>query len=296
MPKSRRSPRSNWPTPADTVRHYDSFAREIGSLDWYHDGRVLDAVSAGLSLFDKKIIDLCCGSGILLSQLARLYQAQNFIGIDISPQMLHEARKSVEQIKNLCFHEGDWLDTGSNRVDFATCDVVLVKNSLHLLEEVEEKLVHLNDVVGKHTRIIIIETVSPNQECQDFVARVFSSMGLNQIKKNIFTVKTLHALLQNCFKDREITNTVYVRQEIDVEKWLCSKKISEQRRDVANFIIRSAYEHLNLRKSMRLTLNEAGYPRSMLRLQAVKFISEIRPRKPDASFSRMLGVENVGQV
>lgn len=82
-----------------------------------------------------RVVDLACGTGDLLIKLAKAFPRAEFLGVDLSDQMLAEARKSVtaQSLKNISFQKGDI--TQLSEVDSASADLVTSTMALHHLPD-----------------------------------------------------------------------------------------------------------------------------------------------------------------
>jgi arsenite methyltransferase len=82
------------------------------------------------------VLDLACGPGNQLAQVARLNPGSRFLGLDASPTMLQEARRTVERcgIDNTDLVLGDMTDLTGFRDESVDC--VVCTMSLHHLADV----------------------------------------------------------------------------------------------------------------------------------------------------------------
>jgi 2-polyprenyl-3-methyl-5-hydroxy-6-metoxy-1,4-benzoquinol methylase len=71
------------------------------------------------------VIDLGCGSGRLLEQLARARPDLQVIGYDLSRSMLERGRWRTAAVPNLWLEEGDLLALRLNEVDVLSCHTAL---------------------------------------------------------------------------------------------------------------------------------------------------------------------------
>lgn len=79
------------------------------------------------------VVDLACGPANLLIEMAKLHPEANFIGVDLSPEMLRwaEELKASSSVTNVQFIEADITDIRALKSDSA--DLVMSTLSLHHL-------------------------------------------------------------------------------------------------------------------------------------------------------------------
>lgn len=82
---------------------------------------------------DDTVLDLACGPGNQLAQIARLHPHSQFIGVDASPGMLELARSALATTPNTTLQLGDITQLTS--IESASIDCVLCTMSLHHLPD-----------------------------------------------------------------------------------------------------------------------------------------------------------------
>lgn len=82
------------------------------------------------------VLDLGCGTGKLLNRLARKFPNLTGIGLDLSPQMLRQARKANQFHPRLIFIQGN-----ANQLPFAENQFDAVFNTISFLHYPEPELV-----------------------------------------------------------------------------------------------------------------------------------------------------------
>ena len=129
---SERSKRINEPDlvmdDPDKVAAYVRAGREDGVMApvyLYHCAQICEVVRPG-----DTVVDLGCGPATQIAMAARLNPQSNFIGVDLSPEMLDKARAySQEQgVGNIEFRTSDITDLSifeDNSVDVITSTVAL---------------------------------------------------------------------------------------------------------------------------------------------------------------------------
>lgn len=90
------------------------------------------------------VLDLGCGTGRLLDRLANIYPDLFGIGLDVSPEMLRQARKSRRYAPRLLYIKGDAADlpTADQQFDavFNTISFLHYPDPLQVLSEVYRTL------------------------------------------------------------------------------------------------------------------------------------------------------------
>lgn len=95
-----------------------------------------------------RVLELGCGTGSLLAGLEPAYG----LGIDISPEMIRTAQRIHP---HLDFVEGDFEDPDVLRSLNQTFDVVVISDTIGLLEDCQQALDNLHHVCTARTRIVI---------------------------------------------------------------------------------------------------------------------------------------------
>src|SRR5579864_4745908 len=118
---------------------YDRWADAISSrFAWYKDERIFEHLDRIASLRPRtRLLELGFGDGAVMARLARQLPATRFEGVDISLKMLALASKRCRWLRNVAVEQGDWVAALSSRAPY---DIIVVKNTLHLLWALEDKL------------------------------------------------------------------------------------------------------------------------------------------------------------
>ena len=100
-----------------------------------------------------KILDLGCGTGKMLAEL----EPSEGVGLDISAKMIDVARQNYpeERHPNLTFHTADIEDLESLEALDGPFDVILLSDTIGLLEDVEATLASLHRLSSNETRIVV---------------------------------------------------------------------------------------------------------------------------------------------
>lgn len=113
----------------------------------------------------KRVLDIGCGTGWALRQLAREHPDIEFHGLDLSSRMIEEARElAVEEgLSNITFHHGDWELVGPSfaRGDYPTIetgfDLVLALSSLHYMLDLQAALVSIRENLYARGKLVLVE-------------------------------------------------------------------------------------------------------------------------------------------
>jgi len=133
---------------ADQVQAYSATGESGGLLSAsyvYHTEQITRVIQGANS-----VIDLGCGSGRQLCQIAAVNPNCSFLGIDLSSNMLASARQYSEKIglKNISFLHGDITDLGA--IPSGSADAVISTLALHHLPS----RAHLNKCFGEASRVL----------------------------------------------------------------------------------------------------------------------------------------------
>jgi ubiquinone/menaquinone biosynthesis C-methylase UbiE len=269
------------------ILHYSRMADWLEARRWYQDSNVANTVCSLLA--DKgdpsRVLELCCGSGLLLETLTSAFPHTEFIGVDISPRMVELARKRLSHCSNVVVLKQNWVyDFGSEWS--SAFDVIVVKNALHVLKNVVAKLKDLRHVSRKSTSLIVVETVSPSIYANSFIKRLFQFADPDHLKQTFFTEQTLTTALKAAGWARMQYSPTYVRQHIDTGDWLKQRCADGAALENARRLL-SETEDPHVRDALDFDADPGAMPTRMLRLQyiaghALRY-SEVRPESGNVS-------------
>jgi ubiquinone/menaquinone biosynthesis C-methylase UbiE len=263
------------------VFHYSRIADWLATRSWYRDENVVQTIRSLILGEPSRVLELCCGGGLLLDRLSALLPQSSFTGVDISPKMVHLARERVAGRKNVQVLNEDWI-YGFPFREAPVVDVIIVKNALHILTDLETKLRDLKRFCHSWTTLIVVETVSPSSESNDFIRRLFQIIDPEHLKQKFFTEKTLQSVLDASGWSSVIDRPRYLRQHIETEDWLHAKCSDPIRLERAKSFINNTRN-----QRIRTALDFDGTPGKitsrMLRLQYVTRLL------PHSSIQRELG-------
>ncbi len=249
------------------ILHYSRIADWLETRPWYRDDKVVTTVRSLISGNPSRVLELCCGSGLLMEALSQVLPTASFVGVDISPVMAQRARERLSGRKNVRVLNQDWMYGLESQLDHKF-DVIIVKNALHVLDEVVTKLKDLRLISHAWTTLIVVETISPNADANDFIRRLFRIVDSQHLKRTFFTERTLAATLEEAgwlmIQDRP----VHLTQHIDTRDWLEQRCGDRLALSSAERLLTET-RNLRVRHSLDFDAGPGGMPSRMLRLQFV---------------------------
>ncbi len=111
-----------------------------------------DFLTPALTKDYQKIVDVGCGAGAIISALAKKFPQKEFLGVDISPNRLVEAKQKSESLTNINFHEASIYEIPieSNSVDF-----VYTRFLLEYLREPAKAIAELGRIIKPGGKVIL---------------------------------------------------------------------------------------------------------------------------------------------
>jgi hypothetical protein len=170
----------------------------------------------------------------------------------------------------------DWVYGLESQLDYKF-DVIIVKNALHVLGEVAHRLKELRRVSHPWTTLIVVETISPNADANEFIQRLFQVVDSEHLKQSLFTERNLTAVFEEAGWRMNQDHPRYVRQHIDTQDWLeerCENRPSLLRAKKLLAEVRN----LRIRHALDFDTSPGVMPSRMLRLQYVArhlFVPEV---------------------
>lgn len=133
-----------------------------------------------------RLLELGCGTGHLLAAL----EPSHGLGIDLSPEMVRQARSNHS---NLDFQEGDMEDPALLSGLDQTFDVVILSDTIGLLEDCQQTLQNLHAVCAPHTRVVI----AYYSHAWEPILRAAEKLGfmMPQLKQNWLSTDDIMGLL-----------------------------------------------------------------------------------------------------
>ncbi|MBE9060281.1 class I SAM-dependent methyltransferase [cf. Phormidesmis sp. LEGE 11477] len=137
------------------------------------------------------ILDVACGTGELERLLLTDNLKQSISGIDISEQMLAEARQKLKGFPNVTFKRGT-----ASQLPFPdrSFDIVVSASSFHYFPEPKKALAEVNRVLKPNGQVIILDW------CKDFLLCRLCDWFLKRFDpahQQCYTEAEFHALLEN---------------------------------------------------------------------------------------------------
>jgi len=247
-------------------RLYDKWADGLSRAEWYRDERIFERIDSIVSLRPRRVLEIGYGNGSVLARLAAKLPKASFEGVDISPRMHSLALKKCRKFSHVKLYEGNWIDPVADREPY---DVILVKNTLHLLRGLDEKMSALAKVSHGKTKLVIIETVSPSKTCVDFVTQLFRRVDREHVKVNFFTKQSLWKKLREFGWSKRHYGAL-IDQKMSVDAWLKLKVDSAQERAA----IRRWILNAPLQIHAEMNISEVNGCLTMLRRQTVLYLSQ----------------------
>src|SRR5438067_13730826 len=115
------------------ILHYSRMADWLEAKPWYQDNNIANIINSLMAAKPSRVLELCCGTGLLLEILSKISPRTEFIGIDISPRMVERARERLSDRNNVVVLRQDWIYELTSEWEHAF-DVIIVKNALHVLD------------------------------------------------------------------------------------------------------------------------------------------------------------------
>lgn len=248
---------------------YDSLSSIMPCWEWYRDSILLSAIEKRIPYGTKRILDLCCGNGLLAEHLAQRRPDCHVECIDISREMVIAARDRLKRFRNVSVEWGNWVSGVPVGEKF---DCVVIKNSLHLIPSLEIRLAQLRRIVSDSCVIIICETVSPAENSNEFVKHLFRLINYSEIKHAFFCRRTFFRQLKRSGLVR-LRARCFIDQNVNLMAWLCGKCDGTMQTSTAFEYLAQAACDSELRRQMNILLDEAGRPVRMRRLQQIETLT-----------------------
>ncbi len=112
----------------------------------------------------RRVLDIGCGTGWALRQLAKQNPDMEFHGIDLSSVMVAEAERlaAAEGLSNVSFQHGDWeqigpaIARGQHALD-PGFDLILALSSLHYMADLKGALASIRESLYAGGRLVLVE-------------------------------------------------------------------------------------------------------------------------------------------
>lgn len=133
---------------------YASYAPEYDRKWRKYTRRTLARAMRALPRSAQSVLDVGCGTGVLLGELRRLRPALRMIGVDASPEMLAEARKRLPEDDRTIWQEAtaELLPAEINPVDVVYCT-----NAFHLVQDADRALREFRRALKDDGTVVIVD-------------------------------------------------------------------------------------------------------------------------------------------
>ena len=107
---------------------------------------------------NSSVLDIGCGTGYMLLQLSKQVKKGKIVGVDISSQMLKQARKKIRDVRNI-----QLLQAEAEKIPYPknTFDYVVSADAFHHFPNPQKALAEMRRVMKKAGKIIIADISIP---------------------------------------------------------------------------------------------------------------------------------------
>jgi len=248
--------------------HYDRFP-SLPETRWYRDAVLRGVLLTSLRLEPgMAVLDIGCGAGTLVHDLAAA--GHRAVGVDCSRVMVTLAERRVHRLVNASLVCGKYEHhaDGLGRFDRVVC-----KNILHLVPDVETFLQEIHRSLSPGGFLVVVETVSPTSQANQFVRSLFGAAGLAGIKSHFFIRNSFSGILERAGYATEAEGLH--SQTLYLEEWLRAKRVRQSRCLAASALVAGACRAVKTVMGIRKV--EAGGVEDWA-LRRLQFVATIRPR------------------
>jgi len=146
--------------PVETEFDGKAATYESGRLaGWYKAHAMLLLAILGKEAPPRRVLDIGCGTGFLLRELARRNPGMSGMGIDLSGGMIEAARMAAwrEGIDGLTFRQIDWEDEEGVAQTQGSFDTVVCANCLHYFDAPVAAIERMRGMLGPGGRLLILD-------------------------------------------------------------------------------------------------------------------------------------------
>jgi 2-polyprenyl-3-methyl-5-hydroxy-6-metoxy-1,4-benzoquinol methylase len=249
--------------------HYDRFP-SLPETQWYRDAGIRRVLLAAMRLQPgMTVLDIGCGGGALIRDLAAA--GHRAVGVDCSRVMVELAQRHARGLADANLIYGRYED----QVDaLGRFDRVVCKNVLHLVSDVRAFLENIHRNLLPSGFLVVIETVSPTMEANQFVRALFGAAKLTDIKSHFFVRSTFSRILESAGFD--IQTECLHSQTLDLEEWLRAKRVRLSDSLAASALVAGASPAVKTAMEIRSVDTDGAKSWTLRRLQ---FVSTIRSRE-----------------
>jgi len=156
-----------------------------------------------------KILDIGCGTGQLMSHLAKQLSNAKLYGIDLTEAMINNAKQKLKQYKNVILNQASVENIPHKDKLF---DYVLTTEAFHHFPEPEKALLEMKRVLKNNGKIILIDInfgpgisylfhkIEPGNKkiySKKQFRQLFKATGLHLIEQKRIGVVAIYNLLEN---------------------------------------------------------------------------------------------------
>ena len=164
---------------------------------------VLNAIS---QIRFHKVLDLGCGTGVILEEIGRKYRTAELFGLDLSENMIAQARQRLKSTAELSIGDAENLPYADNSFDLVCC-----VESFHHYPDPAKALSEIKRVLNKDGIFLLCDTwaKSPLRQVLNIFIR-FSNDGDVHIYSKNEVNKLLTGVGLNSISWELITNHAYL--------------------------------------------------------------------------------------
>jgi len=150
---------------AETVDHpvaqqYDRWAAVYDQLWQRYVNQTVPLLEAWARVEpDERVLDVGCGTGAFEERLVKAGAAGDVVGVDLSPNMLRQARAKLAEAPTLAFQQADVHALPFDNDGF---DVAVSASTFHYFEDPDQALMEIAHVLRPGGRLVVLDW------CQDF--------------------------------------------------------------------------------------------------------------------------------
>lgn len=150
------------------------FYKWDGALSYYCRFKLIEEVLKSIQA--ERVIEIGCGDGVIITNLARIFVNRTFVGIDYSSRAIEHANLYANDIGNIQFVTSNILEDGiqSSNSDMLILTEVLEHIPIDQVEEFTSKCIDHLRIGGK----IVVTVPSANKEIEEKHFQHFTRDGL----------------------------------------------------------------------------------------------------------------------